>query len=412
MADTSVDGGRALGLRVSALFAAIFFVAGNHLPYMPLWLAWVGLTPGEIGIITACPLFVRVAVTPAIAFAADRSGDHRRFLVALSWSVVGALFLLAGMRSFWPVLLCSLLVALAWTTIMPLTETIATQGVRTAGLDYGRMRVWGSISFICAALAGGLVVQHASPSAVIWVLVGASLAIVAAAHALPRPAPIASSGSHGPRLRLADALGLLGSRAFLLFLLAAGAVQAAHAAFYTFGTLHWSALGIPAPVAGILWAIGVVAEIFVFTLSDRAIRRVGPASIIAFAAAAAIVRWLAMAFDPPVPALALLQVLHGITFGATHIGAIHFMARFVPEGRVGTAQALYASATSGIILGGATLAAGPLYAAFGARAYIAMAMIAAAGLVAALALAATTRPRPGSPGRPPAAALLRTPTAR
>ena len=76
---------RNFGVRVSMLFAAIFVVAGTNLPYLPVWLDWKGLGAREIAIITATPLFIRVLVTPAIAFAADRAGDHRRFLIVLSW---------------------------------------------------------------------------------------------------------------------------------------------------------------------------------------------------------------------------------------------------------------------------------------------------------------------------------------
>ena len=81
-----------------------------------------------------------------------------------------------------------------------------------------------------------------------------------------------------------------------------------------------------------------------------------------------------------------LQVLHGLTFGATHLGAMHFIAQTVPEGQAGTAQSLYASVTSGIAMGGATLLSGPLYAAFAGRAYWAMALIAAVALAASLRL--------------------------
>ena len=87
-----------------------------------------------------------------------------------------------------------------------------------------------------------------------------------------------------------------------------------------------------------------------------------------------------MGFDPPLALLVPLQVLHGLTFGATHLGAIHFMARAVPETQAGTAQALYASVVGGMGMGGAMLLAGPLYADFGGRAYWAMAVIAVVGL--------------------------------
>ena len=71
------------------------------MPYLPVWLDWTGLGPREIAIITATPLFVRVAVTPVIAVAADRAGDHRRFLIGLSWAGLAALIVLAQARGFW-----------------------------------------------------------------------------------------------------------------------------------------------------------------------------------------------------------------------------------------------------------------------------------------------------------------------
>lgn len=379
---------RALGVRLSLLFAAIFFVTGSSLPYLPVWLAWRDLSAPEIAIISACPLFVRVLVTPAIGFAADRVGDHRRFLILLAWSAVACQVLLAQMRGFFPILLTSLLLAVAWTSIMPLAEAIAVRGMKAARLNYGRMRLWGSISFAAAALAGGWVVQGASPQALFYLLIAGSMLLAGAAHALAKPTSAAPAAPRQDRARLGarDVAALLAAPTFLVFLLAAGAIQAAHAAYYTFGTLHWRALGHSTLLAGQLWTVGVVAEILVFAYSAALLRRVGPISILVLAGLAAVARWLVMAFDPAVWLLFGLQSLHGLTFGATHVGAIHFLARFVPEAQGGTAQAVYASFTSGILLGGATLLAGPLYAHFGGRAYLAMAGLAAVGLLAALGL--------------------------
>src|SRR4029434_6385693 len=110
---------------------------------------------------------------------------------------------------------------------------------------------------------------------------------------------------------------------------------------YTFGTLHWRALGYSTLVAGELWSVGVAAEILVFAYSAAVLRRVGPISILVLAGLAAVARWLVMAFDPAVWLLFALQALHGLTFGAAHLGALHFLARFVPEAQGGTAQAVY-----------------------------------------------------------------------
>ena len=66
-----------------------------------MWLDWAGLGPREIAIVTAAPLFVRVAATPVIAFAADRAGDHRRFLIVLAWAALAALLVLRRRAGFW-----------------------------------------------------------------------------------------------------------------------------------------------------------------------------------------------------------------------------------------------------------------------------------------------------------------------
>ena len=384
--------GRRFGVQVSLLFAAVFVSAGTQLPYLPVWLDWVGLSPREIAVIAAAPMIVRVAVTPAIAFAADRSGDHRRFLIALAWGGLATVLALAQCASFWPILLLTLLFAVAASTNMALAETVAMRGVTRAALDYGRMRLWGSLSFIAATFCGGLVVDRLGPPAVVW-LVAIGVALTAlAAHGLDRGlGPIGRGETPKaapalPRIRLYDALGLLRSRQFLTFLLAVGAVQSAHAAFYAFGTLHWLAQGISSGWAGALWAIGVGVEIGLMAFSKTVVRRIGAAELIVLGAAASVVRWGAMGLDPPLPALILLQALHGLTYGATHIGAFYLLAQTVAERHAGTAQALYAATAAGIAMGGAMLLSGQLYAAWGGRTYWAMAAIAAVGLAAGLAL--------------------------
>jgi PPP family 3-phenylpropionic acid transporter len=380
---------RHLAIRVALMYAAVFVVAGTQMPYLPVWLASVGLGAREIAVITAAPTFARLAVTPAIAFAADRSGQHRRFLKLLAWSALVAAVLLAQSASFWPILLLSLMFAVALSTVIPLTDTLAMAGVRAAGLDYGRMRLWGSLSFIAASFCGGLAIDRLGAPAAIWLVAGGAALTVLAAHALPTASVPAGSDPTRParrRIRLADALALVRSPMFILFLVAAGSVQAAHATIYTFGTLHWAAQGLSGGWAGTLWAIGVAVEIGLMAFSGALVGRIGAVELIVAGAVASVVRWLAMGFDPPLAALVVLQALHGLTFGATHVGAFYFITRAIAEGQAGTAQALYAAVTAGIAMGGAMLLSGQLYPALGGRTYWAMAAIAAVGLAAGVAL--------------------------
>jgi PPP family 3-phenylpropionic acid transporter len=374
--------------RLGFLYAALFLVVGCYLPYLPVWLHWRSLDADEIAVLLATPLFTRLLFTPIISFAADRMGGRRTILIALAWGSLFSFLLLWAASGFWQMLLASVLLAINWTTIMPLIETVAVTGIRTGALDYGRVRLWGSLSFIVASLGCGLVIGKIGPQAVLPLLVAATALMVLAAHLLPRE--LGGQGPSAPAvlrgLKLADAFDLVRAPLFLLFLLAASLIQASHALYYSFGTLNWRAQDIPDGAIGVLWSVGVVAEVALFAASGRVIAYCGTARLLMLAGLAATLRWGVMAIDPPLWATALLQTLHAMSFGAAHLAAIHFLTHAVPEDRAATAQGLYAAFVAGLVLGAVTIACGPLYRTFAGGAYGAMALLALIGAASAYAL--------------------------
>src|SRR5262249_24620495 len=171
----------------------------------------------------------------------------------------------------------------------------------------------------------------------------------------------------------------------------------AHAVHYTFSSVHWHTLGISSAASGALWAIAIAAEVALFSGGGALVRRLGPARLIVLGGAGALIRWLAMGFDPPFFILLPLHGLHGLTFGATHLGAMHAIVRTVGQTRLASAQAIHAAVTGGVFMGAATLGAGPLYALAAGRAHWAMAALAALGLVAGLRLMTSMPARGLSP---------------
>jgi PPP family 3-phenylpropionic acid transporter len=115
-----------------------------------------------------------------------------------------------------------------------------------------------------------------------------------------------------------------------------------------------------------------------FAVSGRLPPFFQPVTLLMIGAAGGALRWTAMALNPPDAALPVLQLLHALSFGATHLGAIGFVARRAPHGQGATAQG-YLSIAQGAAMAGATGLSGWLYGAFGGRAYAAMALAAVAG---------------------------------
>lgn len=375
-------------MRIAAFFGALFLSYGIVVPYFPVWLHARGLEPLQISTVTAAPLFIRILVTPGIALLADRLGDYRLVITGLACSALAMTLGLSFASGYWPILALGVIFLLANGTMVPLIETVAVRAVRTDGLDYGRMRLWGSVTFIFANFLGGIAIEALGGGSALWMIAGGVVLTIAAALALPKPVAGRTPAVRGPRIdwKSSSPAQLLGSRLFVLFLIAIGCIHGAHATFYTFGALYWQSQGMPAAWVGTLWAIGVFAEVLLFAFSAPVVRVLGPVQLIALGAAASVLRWTATAFDPPLYLLVPLQVLHALTYGASHLGAILFISRAVPHTAMGTAQAFYSTIAAGLMLGIVGLISGAIYRQVGGLVFLVPAAVAAAGLAASVAL--------------------------
>ncbi len=369
--------------RLSGFYAAAFLVTGAQLPFWPVWLATRGLGANEIAGIFAAAIWAKVIATPAIGALADRVG-HRRMMGALATAAFAAYLGLWPVFGFWPLLGLNLVALTAQSALMPLGDTITLALSRAGRLDYGHVRVWGSVSFIFASLAGGTVLARTSGERVLPLVLGASALLMLACRGIPsdlseRPVAVRTIRRAGRR-RLARDPRFWGVVA------AASALQASHQLYYAFGSLYWRSLGLSDATVGWLWAEGVSAEILLFWQGRCLLRRLGPAGLMALGGFAGVIRWSLAGLVVSLPAIAALQSLHALTFGASYLGAMHFLSRTVPPSAAASAQTLFAAASSGIGGGLVMMAVGALYAGWGGHAYLFMALLSAAGLAGAVSL--------------------------
>jgi PPP family 3-phenylpropionic acid transporter len=242
------------------------------------------------------------------------------------------------------------------------------------GRAYGPVRLWGSAAFIAGNFAAGFVADSLAARDLVW-LMALALALVALASTSLQPQSTAraeSTAVEGPLWR---------DGGFLAVLAAASLIQASHAVFYSFSALQWRSDGLPGSVIAALWALGVIAEIILFAFSARL--QLAPTALLLVGAGGAVLRWSAMALDPPALALPFLQLLHALSFGATHLGALTYVARRAGAGQAATAQGHLTIALSAA-MGIAAALSGVLFSSFGVASYAAMSLAAIAGGACAL----------------------------
>jgi len=378
---------RNFSLRLSLFNAVLFLGSGIQLPFLPLWLKDRGLPDSQVAMVVALMMAVRILAIPFGTFLADLTQRRRAVIIACAFGSTAAYFLLSVMTGFWPILVTGMLAAALLAPIVPLTETLAVEGSAHYGLDYGRIRLWASLSFLTGSLGAGALLEVIPVTWVILLIACAQALGAFVTLLLPQDMAVRAATKAEP-IRLSGLLALVSTASFIVFMLAAGLGQASHGFLYAFGSVYFEALGYSKFVIGMLWAASVMAEVLMFAFSNRFYKAFGSARLIMLGTAIASFRWVVTALAPPLGILFLVQTLHAGSFGLTHLGTMHYIRERVPANMRNTAQGLYSVLSSGVLLSGTMWASGALYAGLGGGAFFVMAAISALACGLALVLQA------------------------
>jgi MFS transporter, PPP family, 3-phenylpropionic acid transporter len=370
--------------RFMLLYAAMYAAFGVASPFLPALVSARGLPAAQLGLVLSAGTAVRLLTAPL----AGRLGDVIQGLrvVLVVCLVLAAVVTLGYLpaQGFWPFLALSLGHAAALAPVTILADALALgaaappPGSGRRGFEYGWVRGTGSAAFIGGTLlsgqavsAWGLAVIVGWQALLLGAAAGAALLVPELRHARTLEAMRAPAGGVLVLLRLPR---------FRQLVLVAALILGSHAMHDAFAVIRWSAAGVSPAMASVLWSESVAAEVLVFFLIGPAlVTWLTPAGALAVAALAGMLRWMVMAQSAAVLALALVQPLHGLTFALLHLACMRLLARIVPSGLEGTAQALYGTVGIGAATACLTLISGALYARMGAHGFWVMAALCVLG---------------------------------
>ncbi len=358
--------------RIAAVYFGFFFYYGINLPYWALWLSDRRFDAAAIALLLSAALFAKTVAQPVMAYVADNVG-RRRLLILASSITTCATLSFALLDSPLAIMTATIVGSLFIGPVVPIADALT---LATGGVNYGRARLWGSIGFILANLAGGSLIDRLGIDSVIWAqLLGLGF-MLAMLCLLPADTPArqaigsnADVSGHGRGALLAQ---LARQPLLWLFVFVLTLINAGHAYYYAFASKHWSEnLGHSGTVIGLLWAWGVLAEIALLAWAGG---KAGPQwarGLLLAACAGTVVRWTATAFDPPLPLLFALQTLHALTYAAMHMGAMIVLRQAIPSQVSTTVMGVYAAIVNGLGIGVVTALLGPAYDKWGGLGYLA-----------------------------------------
>lgn len=351
-------------------------------PFLPAFLSARGLAPEQLGFVLSAGTAVRLLTAPLAGRIGDLIQGLRVVLVVcIALAAAVTLGYLAA-HGFWILLGMSLLHAASLAPITILADALAlgssSQPSSRGGqnFEYGWVRGTGSAAFIAGTLLSGQAVSAFGLVAI--VALQASLLGAAAFAATLVPELTHHRTSDIVRAPAGGVLLLLRLPLFRNLVLVAALILGSHAMHDAFAVIRWSAAGISPTTVSLLWSESVAAEVFVFFIIGPAlVTRLTPPGVLAIAALAGMLRWAIMAQTTNLMALALVQPLHGITFALLHLACMRLLARIVPQGFEGTAQAIYGTVGIGAASALLTLISGALYGRLGAQGFWVMAALCA-----------------------------------
>jgi PPP family 3-phenylpropionic acid transporter len=331
-------------------------------PYLSIMIRGLGYSPLWVGILLGVYEGAAMAGPLLAGYWADRTGNYRPAMVLSC--VLPALVVLPLVRLVHPAVSAVLLAMLAFgvRSTISLLDAVTTIQIGRTG-NYGRIRVWGSISFILVTLClqwNPFLKPNSAGNIGLWLMI---TSVVAAVPVLLLPgAFLKSTTKHdtgeaveGKTIPIISVYVLGG---FSMIFLSRIAMTAVYTYFplYLVETLRWDAVGV-------MFAVATASEVPLMFLSVALIRRFGSLPLLAVSAVGICVRMLILAFLPFKPCIVISQMLHSLCFGVYHPAAVDFIAGIFPAKRRGTGMAVYLIVGSGLpalisnILGGAVVEA-------------------------------------------------------
>ncbi|MGD8664319.1 MAG: major facilitator superfamily domain-containing protein 6 [Desulfobacterales bacterium] len=326
---------------VSSQYFIYFGVLGIFLPYFNLYCYHLDFSGPQIGMLSALRSLAMVLFPLFWGSLADRFQIRKPIYIACSFLSTSICFFYLRFTEFWPMLIITAFYGIFYAPIISFLEAVTMDVLGKEKKSYGRIRAWGSMSFIAVVLIMGKVIDRYSIEIIIPLILAGSIVFAVISIRIPTV-----SAAREDVLK-PGARSLLNRRA-VLFLFCAFLMLISHGAYYGFFSIHLEKMGFDSTFIGVTWALASTAEILVMIKSDRIFSRFSLERVLFFSFIVAAARWLILFLTDSAAVILLSQVMHAVTYGAFHVASILYIDRLAPDQAKTLGQAVNNALTYGL----------------------------------------------------------------
>jgi len=326
---------------ISSQYFIYFGVLGIFLPYFNLYCYHLGFTGLQIGILSSLRSLAMVLFPLIWGSLADRFQIRKPIYILCTFLSTSVWLLYLYCVDFWPMLLITAVYGIFYAPIISFLEAVTMDVLGKEKKSYGRIRVWGSISFIGMVLMLGKIIDLYSVDIILILILAGSLILALISVGIP------AVKAKKPDL-LQPGAGSLLERPVIIFLFCAFLMLVSHGAYYGFFSIHLDKLGYGSTFIGIAWALASTAEILVMVKSDKIFNRFSLENVLFFSFLVAAARWMILFLAGSTVVILLSQILHAVTYGTFHMASVLYIDKLAPGQSKTMGQAVNNALTYGL----------------------------------------------------------------
>ena len=329
--------------RLSSFYFFYFATLGGFLPYWSLYLQHIKFNALEIGELSALMVATKIIAPNLWGWIADHTGRSLRVIrIASFFAAVIFVGFLYKENYIW-VAVFTVGFSFFWNAALPQFEAATLFHLKEQPHRYSKIRLWGSIGFIVTVLAIGQAVDIYTIDYLPEMIVGL-LGMIWLVSLVTPEVRVSHKGKES-----IGVFKIIKRPEIIAFFTVYMLLQLAHGPYYVFYSIYLDQFNYTPSMIGFLWAMGVVAEVFLFIFMKQILVWVSLRKILLWSVFFSVCRWLIIAFCvESLPLMIVAQLLHAASFGASHVVAIHLVHKYFGDQHQGKGQALYSSLSFGL----------------------------------------------------------------
>jgi MFS transporter, PPP family, 3-phenylpropionic acid transporter len=333
----------ALHLNLSRFYFVYYFFVGAFVPYWGLYLQSEQFSAADIGILMSLFQISRIFAPNLWGWLADHTKQRVKWIKLTAFLGLLGFVAVFWAHGFWWLFFVMLSLSLFTSSTLPLSESLTLAHLATTNGHYSRIRMWGSLGFIFAAVILGFAIDLYGIKSLLCALLGVQIVLFGLTFKLPDA--IIAPHAHDEF----SIWQIIKQPTVIALLIGCSLMVTAHGVLYNFYSIYLAEHSYSKGMIGLLWSVGVICEIGVFMIMPKLMARFSLKKIMLISLVLAVLRFsmIGVAVDS-LWLLLIAQSLHAFTFGSFHAASIEVITQFFNGRHQAKGQAIYNSVAYGV----------------------------------------------------------------